>query len=249
MRGFEADTKRGGVSDARILWFNPMPPSLRPVCLPLAISALILLAGCGQGEDTKVAAEPAAPSTSAASTTAPTTSPTSVVEPTPATPAPTLPPPATPPPSAAPTVPPTTASACEGAGCDGQAIASQVVVPTTSPYGSGLGASFHSPSNNIQCSLDEEQARCDVYENTWTLPPPPECAADIDWGDSVVVYRNEPATLLCHGDATNSGPELSYGTSVTVGVFTCRSETDGVTCNNSLSGHGFKVSRGSYDAN
>lgn len=64
-------------------------------------------------------------------------------------------------------VPPTTASACEGAGCDGHAVADQVVVPTTSPYGSSLGASFHSPSNNIRCSLDEEQARCDVYENTW----------------------------------------------------------------------------------
>jgi hypothetical protein len=217
----------------------------RIMCRAVVIVAVIAaLAGCGKPKAIDVAGIPSSVESSAGSAqsvVSTTRSPTSVV-------ATTVTPTTKPVSDPEVTLPPVTQSTTTAAGsCEGGAcLASAAVVPTTSPYGGELGASFSSPSNNIRCQLDAEYARCDVYENTWTVPPPPE-GCDLDWGDSVVVDGDKPAALLCHGDATNPGPALAYGTQVTVGSMTCMSESSGMTCRNKASGHGFKASRGAFD--
>jgi hypothetical protein len=45
----------------------------------------------------------------------------------------------------------------------------------------------------------------------------------------------------------SSSPVLNYRQTHSLGVITCDSETSGVTCTNSNSGHFFRLSRESYD--
>lgn len=112
---------------------------------------------------------------------------------------------------------------------------------------------FRSPSRNITCNLDESFATCSVGNASWDLPEPPDECLDgdgnltSDWGSHVQFMDDQPAALICRGDAPTEGPVLPYGHSVEIGPVSCRSEQDGVTCTNSETRHGFKVNRASYD--
>ena len=102
---------------------------------------------------------------------------------------------------------------------------------------------FHSPSDNIGCSVDGRGVRCDVAEHSWVAPPKPK-NCDLDWGGGVFVGRKGKAGYVCAGDTTlHQGNALGYGQSIGQGRFKCKSKTSGVRCVNTKNKHGFFVSR------
>jgi hypothetical protein len=138
--------------------------------------------------------------------------------------------------------------------------ASGVVDPGTgatlvdvTPFGAD-GPRFTTPSRNISCELTDTSstsdgdARCDVAQHTWTLPPKPaDCTGS--WGGGASVSGAEQGRLTCASD-TVADPGLrvlAYGQAVSFGGIVCDSQETGVRCTNRATGHGFRVARGSYD--
>jgi hypothetical protein len=102
---------------------------------------------------------------------------------------------------------------------------------------------FQTPSRNIGCAIGTDSgARCDIAERSWTAPPKP-AGCELDWGNGVEVFGGTGA-FTCAGDTTlGQGPPLPYGSSDQAGPFRCTSRTQGVTCENTDTGHGFFISR------
>ena len=153
---------------------------------------------------------------------------------------------ATPPPSAAaaPTAVPATGSVDPGTG---------LTLVDLAPFGAD-GPRFTTPSRNISCRLTDTsptgdgEARCDVAQTTWSLPPEPaDCAGA--WGGGASVSGAERARLTCASD-TVADPGLrvlEYHQAVSYGGVVCDSQETGVRCVNRATGHGFRVARASYD--
>lgn len=109
---------------------------------------------------------------------------------------------------------------------------------------------FQSPSGNIVCIIGADGAACDIHEYTYTPPPPPECAQHIKWGNRFTLDAGKAGTIVCHGDTLQLAgePTLNYGQTISAGTITCASsETDGMKCTDSSSGHYFRVSRESFN--
>lgn len=111
---------------------------------------------------------------------------------------------------------------------------------------------FISPSGNIACMLGDGLdggVACDINEHTYAVPPRP-ANCPLSWGDRFQLIPGRAPTMICHGDTVrNPGNEqtLSYGQTVSMGTITCDSETAGMTCTDSATGHFFRVARDSYD--
>lgn len=104
--------------------------------------------------------------------------------------------------------------------------------------------SFSSPTHNIGCYIDKTVARCDVARHTYR-PPAKPASCPLDWGDSIQVTRR--AGFVCHGDTTLGATYvLGYGHQVRFGDKVCISRRTGVVCTNLRTGHGFRLSAGSY---
>ncbi|MGL5857134.1 MAG: hypothetical protein ACRC35_01765 [Angustibacter sp.] len=104
---------------------------------------------------------------------------------------------------------------------------------------------FLSPTGNIGCTISSAGARCDITERDWQPPPKPaSCTAT--WGQGLQV-DSRSARMSCVSDRVGGGDRLSYGQSLTRGEFTCRSAQDGMTCTYRPNGHGFTLSRMTYD--
>ena len=96
-------------------------------------------------------------------------------------------------------------------------------------------------------SLDPETrrgARCDISSHTYKAPAKPAgCPAD--WGDAIEVARR--AGFVCHGDTTLGAKYvLKYGHQVRFDNLVCISRRGGIVCRNVDSGHGFRISKASY---
>jgi Family of unknown function (DUF6636) len=103
---------------------------------------------------------------------------------------------------------------------------------------------FSSPSGNIGCVMWRHFTRCDIAHHSYPKPPKPrECFGDYDGGS--IVVRRVPR-FECITDTALGGRVLHYGKSVRVGRFRCISRRNGVQCQNRRTGHGFRLSRGSY---
>ena len=108
---------------------------------------------------------------------------------------------------------------------------------------------FHSPSGKLGCGMywdskDGSSARCDVQGADYTTPLTVDCV-NLDQGDSLVL--GEKVASTCHGDTVlRAGAVLPYGHSRRVGDIRCTMARTGVTCRNVVTGHGFRMSRGSY---
>ena len=105
------------------------------------------------------------------------------------------------------------------------------------------------PSNNIVCILEDTDGsslRCDIGNIRPTkLHPPKDCY--LGWGDAFEISENgKSGERICHGDTImhENVPVLPYRTTWQHGAFTCRSESNGLTCLNTQ-GHGFSISRSS----
>ncbi|RYB93086.1 hypothetical protein EUA93_01185 [Nocardioides oleivorans] len=104
-----------------------------------------------------------------------------------------------------------------------------------------------SPSGNIWCSL-ELGIECEVRESSYgPLRKPADC--QLDWAENQFwVNDSTGARGICRGDVTftSQPPELAYGTTSVVADRACQSTETAMTCWNTGSGHGFRVSRNDY---
>jgi hypothetical protein len=152
-------------------------------------------------------------------------------------------------PTAEPTAVPTTEPTAEPSAGPGvtaeptrppSALAPSSVDPAETYY-------VQSPSGNVLCSLSAVVAVCEVSRRDYEPPPrPTDCG--LDWGYMAEVRLGSPGRMLCASD-TGFGPDhpvLAYGTSVTNGVFTCRSTTSSLGCSDVDGDHGIELSRSRY---
>lgn len=117
---------------------------------------------------------------------------------------------------------------------------------TTSPP--AAVETFASPSGNIECTIDDERARCVIKSFDYTPPEKPaDCRMD-NWG-SVVVANKDGAGFSCREAPANAGPArvLGYGEKVSASGMTCTSSEQGMTCTSDSTGVGFTVRRASVD--
>jgi hypothetical protein len=124
--------------------------------------------------------------------------------------------------------------------------------PTTVVQSAANGpASFRSPSGNINCSLSTPggriEARCEVVDHAWAAPPrEPQCHQN--WGDRFELTQGGGAAFDCYGQEFPPVNEtLAYGQARSFGSITCESESSGMTCTDSSTGHYFRVSRDNYE--
>jgi pimeloyl-ACP methyl ester carboxylesterase len=123
-----------------------------------------------------------------------------------------------------------------------------VQLPRSEPAPTGL-VSFVTPTGNMQCYVNDDpdapEARCDILEKDWPVPPRPASCNVGGWGDALVV-DDDDAHFLCVGDSAYNQNVVPYGTSVRSGSFQCDVAESGVTCQNTSTDHGFTVSRATY---
>jgi hypothetical protein len=112
---------------------------------------------------------------------------------------------------------------------------------------------FQSPGGNIACTLGPSTtdgksiATCDIGDHTYAPPPvPADC--HLGWGDRFSLQQGDPAMMECHGDTLRIPglSTLNYGQTFSAGPITCDSESAGMTCTDSSTGHFFRVSSSSY---
>lgn len=110
---------------------------------------------------------------------------------------------------------------------------------------------FSTPSGNLACRLDDDEAGgfvgCQVEVHNYPGPPTPaDCEGDlvpVVWidQDDVVTFG------MCRGDPfALPQTTLDYGSAAAHGDYVCLSEQQGVSCWNRDSKHGFTVARESY---
>jgi hypothetical protein len=116
------------------------------------------------------------------------------------------------------------------------------------------GPRFATPSRNISCQMTDPSstsagtARCDVAQHTWQIgPKPADCAGEYGAGAAVSGTGKGELTCLTDTVADPGLQLLQYGQAVSYGGIVCDSQETGVRCVNAASGHGFRVSRASYD--
>jgi hypothetical protein len=121
--------------------------------------------------------------------------------------------------------------------------------PATIPVAQHLSSDepFQSPSGNISCAMFTYGAgghtvRCEVANHTWTATQPDGCL--MNWGDRVGMEEGSAAQFGCYGQAMPAATHtLEYGQIQTLGSLSCDSETIGITCIDTNTGHYFSVSR------
>lgn len=103
-------------------------------------------------------------------------------------------------------------------------------------------SSVASPSGNIVCSLAGDTVSCSLGEHRLSEHCP------TDQPVSVQVKGEAEPRIGCGQDAGGpQAPQLDYGASATDGTVACTSRKDGMTCWNTVTGHGFMVARGTLD--
>jgi hypothetical protein len=120
---------------------------------------------------------------------------------------------------------------------------------TTAPAPVVHLTTFESPSRNIGCVVLDGTARCDINHRDWSPPPrPAKCPDEVDFGQGLQVFGPGPGTFVCAGDTAMdpSAAVLRYGSDSVDGKFSCASATTGITCTDTVTGHGFFISIQSY---
>lgn len=109
---------------------------------------------------------------------------------------------------------------------------------------------FKSPSGNISCLVyPPDWVRCDIQERDWSPPPrPADCPSQTGYGQGINIAATGRAEFVCAGDTTfePTARTLNYGQSDRSATHVCTSEASGIRCEN-REGHGFVISRESYD--
>ena len=113
--------------------------------------------------------------------------------------------------------------------------------PSTEP------AQFALPSGNIACIMSVDGVTCTIASITYEAPPVAGCA---EVTGHVLVLNADGFAFSCVSGpppavAGSDVPVLDYGSSMTVGDYTCESASDGVSCVDG-SGTGFQLARASW---
>ena len=89
---------------------------------------------------------------------------------------------------------------------------------------------FHNDSGTVGCSIDAQSVRCDAASPTFT-PPAKPAACELDWGQAISI-EGGLVDFRCVGDTTlnNDGPVLHSGDVITRGPLSCTAVGDGVQC-------------------
>jgi hypothetical protein len=124
--------------------------------------------------------------------------------------------------------------------------ASTIALPATAHADS---QNFQSPSGNIACNMIAGGVACDISYFTYQPPPPPECGKHFPWGSRFTLTPGKPSAIECHSDSLRvpGEPTLDYGQTISAGTLTCDSETSGIKCTDTSSGHFFQVSRDAFN--
>jgi hypothetical protein len=106
---------------------------------------------------------------------------------------------------------------------------------------------FQAPSGNISCSMERDNATCEIRERTFDQPKKPS-GCEVDYGDMISLAGDTRAEFACHGDTVSveNAPVLPYGERVSNGSVVCTSEESALSCSTSTGSHGFELSRASY---
>lgn len=182
-----------------------------------SVAVVALISGCSSESGADVAAAP--PVTTTTTTTVPPTT-TQLPAPAPTT---ELPPP--PPTEVEPVpAPQTTYAALDGA------------------------YYFSSPDGQFQCGIVTLASRTEAGCQGTTAPVPPrpeDCM--ISWGNGIRVTNEGEASFMCSGGAvyTSGGetidPPLALGQSINADGYSCLSASEGISCTNDETGHGFRI--------
>ncbi|MBU4213340.1 MAG: hypothetical protein KJ548_09650 [Actinobacteria bacterium] len=113
---------------------------------------------------------------------------------------------------------------------------------SSTPTATDAPVTFALPSGNISCTLAADGATCTIGDIAFTATPAAGCTGSA--GHVVLLDRTGVTTPCTTGTATVAADALvmAYGTSRTVGDYTCASATTGVTCTRG-DGAGFRLSR------
>ncbi|KQY44526.1 hypothetical protein [Cellulomonas sp. Root137] len=106
---------------------------------------------------------------------------------------------------------------------------------------------FASPTGNIACTMSVDGVTCTIASYTYA---PPVVAGCTEVTGHVLVLNADGVAFSCVDGpppavAGDDVPVLEYGSSTSVGDYTCRSATDGVQCIDA-SGAGFQLARASW---
>ena len=123
------------------------------------------------------------------------------------------------------------------------AVAAGVSAPTAHAAHSRM--QFLSPSGDVGCQMGTTP---DGWAYAWCTANEPNSVAP---GDGVYLVEGEapgyrPASSPLFFTGQNAPPSLGAGDRRSVGGVTCTIEITGVSCADSATGNGFRVSRGAY---
>lgn len=100
-----------------------------------------------------------------------------------------------------------------------------------------------SPTGNITCSLDDDSVGCSLDDRSFGGD-----SEDCSSGPFSIGVADEKADLQCGTTFGGDSPTtLAYDESAAQGDTACRSESDGMTCWNVKTGHGFTVAKSGYE--
>lgn len=100
-----------------------------------------------------------------------------------------------------------------------------------------------SPTGNITCSLDDDSVGCSLEDRSFGGD-----SEDCSSGPFSISVADKKADLECGTTFGGDSPTtLAYDQSATQGDSACRSESDGMTCWNVKTGHGFTVAKSGYE--
>ena len=113
------------------------------------------------------------------------------------------------------------------------------------------GYGFMTPTGNIYCNgaVEVSEISCTIVERSGppTQTKPVSCAGT--WGHTFNLTATGQAMLSCESNPprrVNYSDIASYGMVGEFGDITCRSESNGLTCQNK-SGHGFSLAKRSQE--
>jgi hypothetical protein len=96
---------------------------------------------------------------------------------------------------------------------------------------------FYAPSGNLECEIDSQFGQGSLTQVMCLTETPPQ-SATLGADSSLKKCTGQ----MCLSNAGLNTPELSYGTSITLGPFTCLSMTSGMRCTLG-NGNGFILAR------
>lgn len=124
-------------------------------------------------------------------------------------------------------------AAATALGCTGAVVLSTFAPPATAEPDNYV--TFLSPSRNISCEIDYQRRGIPDEAFCFSISPPQSVTMDA----AGVLSRCSGEG--CLANPPEGTPSLGYGNTAGAGPFSCRSETDGVTCT-VPSGRGFTIS-------